>query len=57
MQNCWSLNQNSRPTFSQICQQLAVILESATSDYGYVDAIRTLDTSLEPESTSSDSVT
>jgi hypothetical protein len=57
MSNCWKLEPKERPTATQICQQLAKILEVATSDYGYLSASSFSSTNANTESTSIESVT
>lgn len=35
-QNCWNLNREKRPKFSEICHNLRQILEEMTDHYGYL---------------------
>uniref|UniRef100_A0A914PJ56 Protein kinase domain-containing protein n=1 Tax=Panagrolaimus davidi TaxID=227884 RepID=A0A914PJ56_9BILA len=36
MKDCWQTNPILRPSFSEICERLRVILEAAAPDYGYL---------------------
>jgi hypothetical protein len=51
MLNCWRLDPNDRPTFTELCAELMKMLETANECYNYVDAIR----NVEIETTNSDS--
>ena len=39
MDHCWKYQPEDRPTFRDICSILTKILENATSEYGYLQAI------------------
>jgi hypothetical protein len=39
MDKCWKYQPEDRPTFRNICSILTEILENATSEYGYLQAI------------------
>ena len=40
MLNCWQLDPNDRPTFTEICKCLMRMLESSNAQYNYVDAVQ-----------------
>lgn len=43
MQICWQESPDDRPTFTEICEQLVVLLTDANQQYNYVDAVQTFD--------------
>jgi hypothetical protein len=43
MASCWHIDPNDRPTFTEICKQLAEVLGVSNVQYNYVDVVRNVE--------------